>query len=72
MWELLLLGGNRSAPHPSPLYEALIVVAGCGLAHLCVCVCISCSLTRPAMLERLVEMVCIEPEEDVADKVKFK
>lgn len=30
------------------------------------------SLARPDILERLVKMICFEPEEDVEDKVKFK
>ena len=31
-----------------------------------------CSFVRPEILEQLVRMVTLEPDEDAEDKVKFK
>lgn len=31
-----------------------------------------CSFVRPDILEQLVKMITLEPEEDAEDKVKFK
>ena len=37
-----------------------------------VCICCLCSFVRPEILEQLVKMITLEPEEDAEDKVKFK
>ncbi len=51
----------------------MCVVCVCCVCSVCVCVVFVCySLAQPVILEQLVRMICFEPNEDVADKVKFK